>query len=230
MNELQKSVINKIYENKLIVIIRGVSDDKIIPAVGALINGGAKLVEITFDHTNSETLLQAPRQIAAVKECFGNKVEIGAGTVLDCADIFAAQKAGATFMISPNTDEKVIRGTKKLGLVSIPGAYSPTEICNAYNWGADFVKLFPLSKNPEEYIKAVKAPLKHIPMLAVGGVTPENTGTLFSSGVCGIGVGSSIIKASEMSDFESETDFSVITERTRRFVDAIKKQNKNKNL
>lgn len=226
MNELQKRVINSIYANKLIVIIRGISDDKIIPTVGALIDGGAKLVEITFDHTDSESLMKAPRQIAAVKEHFGDAVEIGAGTVLDCSDIFTAQKAGATFMISPNTDENVIRGTKKLGLVSIPGAYTPTEICNAYSWGADFVKLFPLSKNSGEYIKAVKAPLKHIPLLAVGGVTPENAEEFFSAGACGVGVGSSIVNASQISLYENESDFSAVSEQTQKFVKAIQRLGK----
>ncbi len=221
MNELQKQVVDRIKERKMIVILRGVSDEKIIPTVDAIIKGGCELVEITFDHTNTETLSRTPRQIKAIKEHFGDAVEIGAGTVLDGSDVCAAKSAGATFIISPNADESVIKTTKKLGLVSIPGAYTPTEICNAYNWGADFVKLFPLSSGSADYIKAVKAPLKHIPLLAVGGVTPDNLSEFIKAGAIGIGVGSAVVKGSEIDSFEKDEDFSVITERVKKFMTAL---------
>lgn len=221
MNDLQKSVIKKISERKMIVILRGIPDDKIIKTVGAIIKGGCNLVEITFDHTSTEALARTPAQIKAVKDHFGDEVEIGAGTVLDGNDVCAAKNAGATFMISPNTDESVIKTTKKLGLVSIPGAYTPTEICNAYNWGADFIKLFPLTGNAAEYIKAVKAPLKHIPLLAVGGVTVENVEEFFSAGAVGFGIGSAIAKGNEVAKFETDEDFDIITERVKKFVSAI---------
>lgn len=221
MNELQKQVIERIKERRMIVILRGLPDDKIIPTVDAIIRGGCELVEITFDHTSTEALSRTPRQIKAVKEHFGDAVEIGAGTVLDGSDVCAAKNAGATFMISPNADESVIKTTKKLGLVSIPGAYTPTEICNAYNWGADFVKLFPLSSGSADYIKAVKAPLKHIPLLAVGGVTPDNLSDFIKAGAVGIGVGSAVVKAIEIESFESEEDFSVITDRVKKFIAAL---------
>ena len=200
MNEQHAIVKEKILKNKLIVIIRGVDEDKIIPVVKEIIDGGAKLAEITFDHTD---------KISSER------------TVLDCGDVYAAKNAGATFIISPNTDELVIKGSKKLGLVSIPGAYTPTEICNAYKWGADFVKLFPLSDSPAEYIKAVRAPLKHIPMLAVGGVSPENTAEVFSAGVCGAGIGSGIVKASEVNLYKNENDFMAVTEKVRKYLSVI---------
>ena len=221
MNEQHAIVKEKILKNKLIVIIRGVDEDKIIPVVKAIIDGGAKLAEITFDHTDKISSERTVRQIASVKNAFGDSIEVGAGTVLDCGDVYAAKSAGATFIISPNTDELVIKGSKKLGLVSIPGAYTPTEICNAYKWGADFVKLFPLSDSPAEYIKAVRAPLKHISMLAVGGVSPENTAEVFSAGVCGVGIGSGIVKASEVNLYKNENDFMAVTEKVRKYLSVI---------
>lgn len=221
MNELQTRVIEKIKKTKMIAILRALPEDKIIPTVKAILDGGADLVEVTFDHTSAEALSKTPKMIRMIKEHFGDAVEVGAGTVLDCNDVCAAKNAGATFLISPNADEAVIKTTKKLGLVSLPGAYTPSEICNAYNWGADFVKVFPIVGNPDEYIKAIKAPLKHIPVLAVGGVNLDNTAAVFKAGACGIGIGSGLVKANEVEKFETPEDFSVITERTKKYMEII---------
>lgn len=221
MNELQKTVIEKINKTKMIAILRALPEDKIIPTVKAILDGGADLVEVTFDHTSAEALAKTPKMISMIKEHFGDTVEVGAGTVLDCNDVCAAKNVGATFLISPNCDEAVIKTTKKLGLVSLPGAYTPSEICNAYNWGADFVKVFPIVGNPSEYIKAIKAPLKHIPVLAVGGVNLDNTASVFKAGACGIGIGSGLVKANEVENFETPEDFAVITERTKKYMEII---------
>lgn len=221
MTELQKNVIQKISDQKMIVILRGIPEEKIIDTVGAIIAGGISLVEITFDHTNAETLESTARQIKTVKDHFGDNVEIGAGTVIDVNDVIMAKNAGATFMISPNTSKDVIEITKKFRLVSIPGAYTPTEICNAYAWGADFVKIFPMTGNPVEYLKAVKAPLKHIPMLAVGGVSVNNANDVIKAGACGIGVGSNVAKGAEVQNFETQKDFEIITQRVKDFVKAL---------
>lgn len=221
MTELQNRVITKINKEKIIVILRGIPEDKIINTVGAIIGGGISLVEITFDHTSKETLLNTANLIRAVKQHFGDEIEIGAGTVIDANDVIMAKDAGATFLISPNTSKEVIELTKKFRLVSIPGAYTPTEICNAYSWGADFVKIFPVTGNPVEYLKAIKAPLKHIPVLAVGGVNPDNASEVLKAGAVGVGVGSNIVKASEAQSFETAEDFEIITKRVRRFTDAV---------
>ncbi len=221
MNEIQKRVIEKIKKTKMIAILRALPEDKIIPTVKAILDGGADLVEVTFDHTSPEALAKTPKMISMIKNHFGDAVEVGAGTVLDCNDVCAARNAGATFLISPNSDESVIKTTKKLGLVSLPGALTPSEICNAYNWGADFVKVFPIIGKPDEYIKAIKAPLKHIPMLAVGGVNLENTAAVFNAGACGIGIGSGLVKATEVEEFKTAKDFAVITERTKKYMEII---------
>ena len=222
MNELQARVIDKIKKTKIIAILRALPEDKIIPTVKAILDGGVDIVEVTFDHTSQQALEKTPRMIKMIKEHFGDEVEVGAGTVLDCNDVCAAKNAGATFLISPNTDEGVIKTTKKFGLVSLPGAYTPSEICNAYNWGADFVKLFPITGNPEEFIKAVKAPLKHIPMLAVGGVTLANTEAVLKAGAAGIGIGSGLVKAADVEKYESDEDYKKITDRTKKYVAIVK--------
>ena len=105
-----------------------------------------------------------------------------------------ARDAGAKYIISPNTDEKVIKKTNECGMVSIPGALTPTEIQYAHACGADFVKLFPADNLGIGYIKAVLAPLSHIKLLAVGGVNENNLKDFLNVGVKGVGIGSNITK------------------------------------
>ena len=104
------------------------------------------------------------------------------------------QKAGGKFIISPNADKKIIKLTNKCGLVSMPGALTPSEICDAHNWGADFVKLFPITNLGTDYVKAVKAPLNNINLLAVGGIDENNIPDYLKVGISGFGVGSNIVK------------------------------------
>ena len=103
-----------------------------------------------------------------------------------------AYEAGASFIISPNCDSEVIRLTRKLGLVSIPAAFTPTEIAQAIAYGADYVKLFPADALPAGYIRAVTAPLADAKLLAVGGVDEKNAAAYLSRGFCGVGVGSNL--------------------------------------
>ena len=121
-------------------------------------------------------------------------------------------------MISPNVDEAVIRRAKELGMVAMPGALTPTEIVSAYNMGADIVKLFPAGELGLGYIKAVRGPLKHIPMSAVGGVKPENVSEYLDAGVCGFGVGGPLVLAKAV----KSGDDAAIEERAKAFTDAIK--------
>ena len=145
------------------------------------------------------------RLISALVSRFEGRMQIGAGTVLSDAEAEAAVDAGAGFIISPGADEAVIRATRRLGAVSIPGAYTPTEIVAAWNAGADFVKLFPAGDMGPGYIKAIRAPLAHIPMLAVGSVTRENIPLLLKSGVCGFGIGGSLLSKAliDAGDYEA---------------------------
>ena len=115
---------------------------------------------------------------------------IGAGTVLKESQIALTKAAGGQFIVSPDTNEEIIRETKKAGLVSIPGALTPSEATAAHRAGADFVKLFPVSLvGGVNYIKTICAPLSHIRFLAVGGVKAENVRDYINHGACGVGIG-----------------------------------------
>ncbi|MGN7298099.1 bifunctional 4-hydroxy-2-oxoglutarate aldolase/2-dehydro-3-deoxy-phosphogluconate aldolase [Ferdinandcohnia sp. SAFN-114] len=189
----RNNIIKSIKEKKIIAIIRGVSEEQIVQTVGALEDGGISLVEVTFDHDKPDFIESTTKKIWKIRERFGDRVLVGAGTVLTEEEVVAAANAGAEYMISPNVNESVIRKTVEFGKVSIPGALTPTEAEFAYRVGADFVKLFPAGDLGINYIKSLLAPLKHIPFLAVGGVNPTNIKEYLNLGISGVGIGGSLV-------------------------------------
>lgn len=144
---------------------------------------------------------------------------IGAGTVLTEKQAELTKSAGGRFIISPDTNPNVIKKTKELGMVSIPGALTLSEIQLAHRSGADFVKLFPITNMGVDYVKAVKAPLSHISFLAVGGVNENNIADYMKAGVCGFGIGSNIVSKKLI----SENNFEAITESAKQYVSAVKR-------
>lgn len=183
----------KIEEEKLIVIVRGVEKEKLIPLANALYAGGVRLMEVTFDATGKTPDEEIAEEIALLVNHFDGKMHIGAGTVLSEKQVLLTKNAGGCFIISPDVNEAVIAKTKAMGLVSIPGALTPTEVQNAHRCGADMIKLFPVDTFGPSYCKAIRAPLSHVRLLAVGGINEENISVYRKAGVCGFGVGSNII-------------------------------------
>ena len=188
---MREQVIKKIEEEKIIAIIRGIEPEKAVAVAKALFDGGIKMVEVTFNQKCPEKFIDTVNAISAIKKAMGDKMCVGAGTVITKAQVDMAFSAGAEYIVSPDTDKKVIKRTVKKGMVSLPGAYTPSEAKKAHNAGADFVKLFPCSS--ASYIKAVKAPLSHVKFLAVGGVSAENASEFIKAGAVGVGVGSSLV-------------------------------------
>lgn len=192
----------KILAGGIITIIRGLSPDCAEKTVEAIHAGGLHLAEITFDQT-------APPKVTAdiirtLSRQFEGKVLIGAGTVMTLEQLHAAYNAGAAYIISPNADSSVIRETKRLGLLSMPGAYTATEVARCYAEGADIVKVFPSDSAGPGYIKALRGPLHHIPLAAVGGVNLDNIRDFFDAGACCVGIGSNIVskQAVQAGDFD----------------------------
>lgn len=202
-----KNVMEMILKEKIVAIIRGIHSDYIIDTVTALVNGGIHCVEVTFNAKSEEASRDTLISIRKIKEHFGDEVAVGAGTVLTVENVEDAFEAGAEFMISPNSNKEVIRKTKELGLISIPGAVTPTEIIDAYEMGADIVKLFPAATLGLGYIKAVTGPINHIPLTAVGGVNAENTKDFIEAGCVGVSVGGNLVnrKLIEAGRFEEIT-------------------------
>lgn len=200
-------IIKDIEKNKIIVIMRGFSKEQLLLSVEAMERGGIRLVELTFDQTGRTSDEETAESIRALKEKFGERLRIGAGTVMTERQVELAHGAGAEFIISPDCYGAVIKKTRELGMVSIPGALTPTEAANAHRFGADFVKLFPNSEFKPSYLRALAVPLSHIRFLAVGGVSPENIGEYLNAGAKGVGIATAIAdkKAILSGDYEEIT-------------------------
>lgn len=204
-------------EKKLISIVRGVPTEKITKVADAIYRGGFLFMEITFDQAGKIPNEVTAEQIRAVREAFEGRLHVGAGTVMTEAQLKLAVEAGAEYIISPNVDPAIIRATKATGLLSIPGAFTPSEIVSAYQAGADFVKLFPADCVDLHYIKAIRAPINHIPLLAVSGVTPENLGDYLKAGMDGAGIGSILVKKEDI----AADDYDAIAQRAARYVAVV---------
>ena len=203
----KKFIIEEIEKNKLVAIIRGVPAEKLLPLAEALYEGGVRLLEVTYSANGSVSDGDTAGMIGALATRFEGRMLIGAGTVLTREQVDLTKKAGGCFIISPNVDKEVIAETVALGMVSIPGALTPTEIVDAHKAGADFVKLFPITSLGTSYVKAIRAPLSHIKLLAVGGIDENNMGEYLAAGISGFGVGSNITdkKLIASSDWEGIT-------------------------
>ena len=158
----------KLLDYKIIAIARGIDEAHIIPTIQALIDGGIKAVELPLSHSSKESYKETLNIIKKAHDTFGDKIYLGAGTVLSTKEVEDAARAGAEYMISPNMNVDVIKKTKELGKGSMPGALTTTEVVTAYEAGADVVKIFPAGNFGESYIKALQGPCDFIPYAAVG--------------------------------------------------------------
>ena len=179
--------LNTIKETKIIAIIRNAKPDDILPIVKSLYKSGIRAIEITM---NSPKALESIELVATEMK---DKVVVGAGTVLDAESARLAILSGATFILSPTLNKETIQMTKKYGAVSIPGALSPTEILDAYEYGGDIIKVFPTTSMGPEYIKDLQGPLPQIPLLPTGGIDLNNIEQFMKVGAVGVGLGSSLV-------------------------------------
>ncbi len=216
--DIRNKVIDDILKHKLVVIIRGLEGETLYKCAKAMYDGGVRLMEITFDATQKVPEAKTASMIAELIKILPGDAHIGSGTVIDTSKVCATRAAGGRFIISPDTNEAVIKRTRELGMVSLPGALTPTEICNAHNYGADFVKLFPVGNFGPDYVKAVKAPLSHVRLLGVGGIEACDVKKYVGSGILGIGVGSPIVRK----EYITSGQFDKITELASIYVEAVK--------
>jgi 2-dehydro-3-deoxyphosphogluconate aldolase/(4S)-4-hydroxy-2-oxoglutarate aldolase len=172
------NTLNRIVVEGALVIVRLDDADEAFRASAAAIDGGIRALGV----------------IERLVEKYGDDVSIGAGTVIDGFSAYAAISAGASFVVSPQLNVEMIRTANRYQVAIVGGAYSPTEIVESIEAGVDIVKLFPAEIGPE-YVRAVLAPLAHVPIMPAGGVTRDNVRDWFSAGVVAVGVGSAITKA-----------------------------------
>jgi 2-dehydro-3-deoxyphosphogluconate aldolase/(4S)-4-hydroxy-2-oxoglutarate aldolase len=205
------TTLSGILQHKIVAIIRGAKPDDIISIASALNEGGVKHLEVTL---NSPDALTAINKIASM---MSNQVTVGAGTVLDAEMAIAAMEAGAKFIISPSLDIATIQVTRQGGAVSIPGAFSATEIYTAHKNGADIIKVFPASIGPG-YIKDLRGPFPHIPLMPTGGVNLSNIREFQKAGAVAFGIGSALVDTSQKI---SDVYLRDLVDKAKKYVEAV---------
>jgi len=179
--------VSRLHQGRIVAIVRGVEGRYLRNFASAVCRGGIDMIEITFDQKRPESFGETAEAIALLAQ--NGEVLPGAGTVLTEEQVQMAYDAGAAYIVSPDVNPAVIQKAKALGMACFPGALTPTEVHAAHAAGADAVKLFPASALGPGFIKALRAPLPHIPLIAVGGVDEKNAGEYIRAGAVGIGVG-----------------------------------------
>lgn len=213
--------VEEIKQRAVIAVIRGTTLDTIIPIAEALKAGGVTALEIT---------METPKALAIIEKLsdeFGPEVLVGAGTVLDPETARAAILSGARFVFSPTVKKETIEMTKRYGIISVPGALTPTEMLTAYEYGADLIKVFPAAAMGPEYFKSISGPLPQIPLMPTGGIDINNTGTFIKAGAIAVGVGSTLVNTKLKL---SEGNLLQITEKAERFIKEVEQARDSKTL
>ncbi len=173
----------------LVAILRGIQPQEAVAIGGALVDEAFALIEVPLNSPDPFS------SIAKLADAFGDTAMIGAGTVLDPADVPRIADAGGRLVVMPHSDTAVIRAAKQAGLACVPGFATPTEAFSALDAGADALKLFPAEANPPAVLKAMRAVLPAaVPVLPVGGITPDGMADYRAAGATGFGLGSALYK------------------------------------
>ena len=181
--------LTRVLNSGIVAVIRASSGEVLGDVAEALLAGGVDCMEITF------TVPKAHRVLETVADRRGDKVLLGAGTVLDPETARTAILAGARFIVAPTVNLRTIELCKRYTALVMPGAFTPTEILTAWEAGADIVKVFPSEVTGPAYLKAVRAPLPQIRLMPTGGVTLQTAAEFLKAGACALGIGGSLVSA-----------------------------------
>ena len=190
---MRQETIQWVEREKIIAIIRGAAPEQCLKVAAALYEGGIRLMEITYNQRDPSSWQATAAAIASIAREYEGRMLVGAGTVTTPELVELTHKAGGYYIISPDTNEAVIRRTRELDMVSMPGALTPSEVMQAHRAGADFVKLFPIGNLGAGYAKAIMAPISHVKLLAVGGVNERNVVDFLKAGLVGAGIGDNLV-------------------------------------
>ena len=198
----------------VVPVVRTSSAESAIRAIEAIYKGGIRAAEITM------TVPDAIRALEKLADQFGDRIVLGAGTVLDPETARACMLAGAEFFVTPTLKLATIEIVKRYSKVICPGALTPTEVLTAWEAGADVVKVFPCGNvGGPKYIKALKAPLPQVEMIPTGGVNLETTPEFLKAGACAVAVGGELVDAKTI----KEGRYEVFEDRARQYLAAVAK-------
>src|SRR5215813_3429749 len=209
----KSAVVSQIKQVGLIPVVRAGSADEAIRAIEAIRKGGLSILEITM------TVRGAIKTIEQVAERYGSDAVVGAGTVLDAKTAQTCISAGAQFIVSPSLNLETISACQRANIAVLPGALTPTEVVQAWNAGADFVKVFPAGAvGGPSYLKSLKAPLPQIELVPTGGVSLKTAADFIRAGAAALGVGADLVDIKAIRDGQE----AIITERAKKFVEIVR--------
>jgi 2-dehydro-3-deoxyphosphogluconate aldolase/(4S)-4-hydroxy-2-oxoglutarate aldolase len=210
---MSDQLVTRILDAGIVAIMRRTEASLAVETAEALLEGGVSVVEVTLNTTGALDMLE---QLASR---IGDRMVIGAGTVMSADEVRRALGAGAQFVVSPHTDQAVIEAARAADAPALPGAFTPTEIVRAWQLGASVVKVFPVGSVGPRYLRDVLAPLTDIPLLPTGGVTLENATDFIRAGARGLGLGSDLVSPKAI----ASRDFGALTARARAFVQEVRR-------
>jgi 2-dehydro-3-deoxyphosphogluconate aldolase / (4S)-4-hydroxy-2-oxoglutarate aldolase len=182
-----EGVMRSLEDTHIIAILRGDVKGRSLDAIHVLLEEGIRVVEITM---NSPGVLET---ISAATKQFSGRGVFGAGTVRNMAELAAAKEAGARFIVSPNTNAIVIRATRDAGMASFPGAFTCSEVMEAFDAGASAVKLFPMVDSSPKLVRSLRAPLGDVKLIPTGGITTANAADYLRAGAWALGIGAELM-------------------------------------
>ncbi|MCG0238593.1 MAG: bifunctional 4-hydroxy-2-oxoglutarate aldolase/2-dehydro-3-deoxy-phosphogluconate aldolase [Bacillota bacterium] len=199
-----------LHASRVVAILRGLGPHEAVAVARALYKGGIRCIEVTYPSPG------ALESVAAIARELPDVVP-GMGTVLTPEEVERSVAAGAEFIVSPHTDPDVIRKTKELGRLAIPGAMTPTEAVTAVRAGADLVKIFPASAVTPAFFREMRGPFPEIRLLGTGGITVENADEFIRAGAYAVGLGGALVAK----DLVARGDWDAIAERARTLVEKV---------
>ncbi|SEA80092.1 2-dehydro-3-deoxyphosphogluconate aldolase / (4S)-4-hydroxy-2-oxoglutarate aldolase [Thalassobacillus cyri] len=206
-----EAILERLVSSGIVAVVRKVDPNKVHHVVQAFVDGGVSSIEITME---SEGAVQVIREL---KERHGDNVLVGAGTLLNKDQAKEAIDAGSDFVFAPTLDKETIEYTTSQGVIMIPGVFTPTEIYQAYQWGANMVKIFPATVVGPQFFKDVNGPLGHIPKMPTGGINLENLGDFLRAGAVAAGVGGSLVNKAMI----DQEDWQGLKELAKKYVDKV---------
>jgi 2-dehydro-3-deoxyphosphogluconate aldolase/(4S)-4-hydroxy-2-oxoglutarate aldolase len=214
----KESTLRRVREVGVLAVSRGPSPELTVQMVDALVAGGVFGIEITYSTPN------AAEVVKNLDEKYGEKILLGMGTLTEPRQVAEAKAAGARFLVSPHLDETLAQAMISTGLLVMIGALTPTEVVRAHQLGSDVVKLFPGSLGGPAYLKALRGPFPHIPMMPTGGVSQDNIAEWLAAGAVAVGAGSNLCPPA----LAKEGRFEEITAIAQTFVAALNQARRSK--
>ena len=207
------ATLTRIVNSGVVAVLRAPNGEMLADVAGALLAGGVEAIEVTF------TVPGAHRVLEVVADRLGDKILLGAGTVLDPETARVALLAGAEFVVAPTVNLEVIRLCHRYDKAVMPGALTPTEVLTAWEAGADVVKVFPSDLTGPRYLKALHGPLPQVRLMPTGGVNLQTAADFLRAGACALGVGGALVEAKAV----AAGDMARIESLARQYVEIVKK-------